>query len=124
VIKRKSGESVSIAVATVKFFIFDAGIKYFSAFCSKMTFPVLSETALKPTVPRRTSGRETREAIFARSSASVAVFTAGGVGEGVAATGSVTTTRGRGSGVDAGSCPNDTETQMHIIRKRIYGDAE
>src|SRR5690349_19076459 len=51
----------------------EAGMKYFSAFSSKTTFPVLSETILIPTCPRRNSGRCRRARISACRSSSVRV---------------------------------------------------
>ena len=81
VTKRKSGVSFSIAAATVKFFMFDAGIKYFSESLSKITLPVLSETILMPTRPRLTSGANNRCLIFVCSDS--IVWTDAGVGAGV-----------------------------------------
>ena len=93
---RKSGPRRSSAAAIVKFFIFDAGIKYLSASFSNMTLPELSETILIPTRPRRTSDESIRWRIFDWRSSSVCVLI--GIGVGVGATAEV----GFGTGLTCG----------------------
>ena len=84
----KSGPRRSKAAATVKFFMFEAGMKYFSESFSKTSLPLASDTIFIPTRARKASEANKRERIapcrdakLAR--AGVGLGVAGGVGEGV-----------------------------------------
>ena len=83
VIKRKFGESFSIAAATVKLFMFEAGIKYFSASLSNTTFSESSAAILTPILPRRRSGCRSVRRIFACRSKIVSAPVAEGFAAGL-----------------------------------------